>query len=111
MEERNKGSENLPTLAGVSIYRYNKTRDGLVQEMDSLESETLEPQGVLDLMASYGALPEATELISYEQDGRTARSIRYRRWKPRMTVPCITIPNISSSSKIFRAAKNIGMAA
>ena len=72
MEERNKGSENLPTLAGVSIYRYNKTRDGLVQEMDSLESETLEPQGVLDLMASYGALPEGTELISFEQDGDKA---------------------------------------
>lgn len=72
MELRNKGNEDLPKMAGVSIYRFNKTRDGLVQEMDSLESETLDAQSLLDLMASYEILPEGTELISYEQDGEMA---------------------------------------
>ncbi len=68
MEVRNQGNEDLPQMAGVTVYRINKTGDGLIQEMDALETETLEAEGLFDLMASYGILPDGTELISYEQE-------------------------------------------
>lgn len=66
MEKRNKGNENLPVLATVSIYRMNKTGDGLVQEMDSLETEELQDQAIIDMMIEYGILEEGTEIISFE---------------------------------------------
>lgn len=68
MELRNQGNEDLPEMAGVTVYRVNKTSDGLIQEMDSLETETLEAQGLFDLMASYGIFPDGVQLISYEQE-------------------------------------------
>lgn len=66
MEKRNKGNEDLPVLATVSIYRINKTGDGLVQEMDSLESEELQDQAIIDMMIEYGILEEGTEIISFD---------------------------------------------
>lgn len=67
-EKRNAGNENLPSLAAVSVYRVNKNGDGLVQEMDNLESEELVDQALVDLMVKYEILEEGTEIISFELD-------------------------------------------
>lgn len=66
MEKRNSGNESLPVLATVSVYRINKNGDGLVQEMDALETEELVVEGLLEKMISYGILEEGTEIISFE---------------------------------------------
>lgn len=65
-EKRNKGNENLPSLAAVSVYRISKNGDGLVQEMDNLESEELVDQALIDLMVKYEVLEEGTEILSFE---------------------------------------------
>ncbi len=67
MEIRNSGNEDLPEMATVSIYRISKNRIGLIQEMDGLETEELEAQGIIDLLISYGVLEEGTQMISFEQ--------------------------------------------
>ena len=67
-EKRNAGHENLPSLAAVSVYRVSKNGDGLVQEMDNLESEELVDQALVDLMVKYEILEEGTEIISFELD-------------------------------------------
>ncbi len=67
-EKRNAGNENLPSLAAVSVYRVSKNGDGLVQEMDNLESEELVDQALVDLMVKYEVLEEGTEIISFELD-------------------------------------------
>ena len=67
-EKRNAGNENLPSLAAVSVYRVSKNGDGLVQEMDNLESEELVDQALVDLMIKYEILEEGTEIISFELD-------------------------------------------
>lgn len=67
MEERNKGNENLPVYATVSIYCTNENGNGLVQEMDSLETEELDAQAIVDLMIQYGALTEGTEVVSFDE--------------------------------------------
>lgn len=67
-EKRNAGNENLPSLAAVSVYRISKNGDGLVQEMDNLESEELVDQALVDLMVKYEVLEEGTEIISFELD-------------------------------------------
>ncbi len=68
-EKRNAGNENLPSLAAVSVYRVSKNGDGLIQEMDNLESEELVDQALVDLMIKYEVLEEGTEIISFELDG------------------------------------------
>ena len=67
-EKRNAGNENLPSLAAVSVYRISKNGDGLVQEMDNLESEELVDQALVDLMVKYEVLEEGTEISSFELD-------------------------------------------
>lgn len=67
-EKRNAGNENLPSLAAVSVYRVSKNGNGLVQEMDNLESEELVDQALVDLMVKYEILEEGTEIISFELD-------------------------------------------
>lgn len=67
-EKRNAGNENLPSLAAVSVYRVSKNGDGLIQEMDNLESEELVDQALVDLMIKYEILEEGTEIISFELD-------------------------------------------
>ena len=67
-EKRNAGNENLPSLAAVSVYRVSKNGDGLVQEMDNLESEELVDQALVELMVKYEILEEGTEIISFELD-------------------------------------------
>ncbi len=67
MEIRNSGNEDLPEMATVSIYRISKNRIGLIQEMDGLETEELEAQGIIDLLISYGVLEEGTQAVSFEQ--------------------------------------------
>ena len=67
-EKRNAGNENLPSLAAVSVYRVSKNGDGLVQEMDNLESDELVDQALVDLMIKYEILEEGTEIISFELD-------------------------------------------
>lgn len=67
-EKRNAGNENLPSLAAVSVYRVSKNGDGLVKEMDNLESEELVDQALVDLMVKYEILEEGTEIISFELD-------------------------------------------
>lgn len=69
MEKRNQGNENLPSMAAVSIYRVSKNGDGLVQEMETLETEELVDQAIVDLLVDYGILEEGTEIISFELDG------------------------------------------
>ncbi len=67
MEIRNSGNEDLPEMATVSIYRVNKNGTGLLQEMDALETEELEAQGIIDLMISdYEVLDEGVELLGFE---------------------------------------------
>ena len=71
MEERNKGNENLPVQAAISIYQINDDRSGLEQKMDSLETEDVEPQGLIDKMIEYGVLDEGTQVLSFENtDGK-----------------------------------------
>ena len=53
MEERNKGNENLPVYDTVAIYRIKENGDGLLQEMESLETEELDAQAIIDLMIQY----------------------------------------------------------
>ncbi|MCI8949648.1 MAG: hypothetical protein HFG49_06325 [Lachnospiraceae bacterium] len=76
MEIRNSGNEELPEMATVSVYRINKNRNGLVQEMESLETEELETEGVIQMLIQYEILEEGTELISFEQnDGKAVLNL------------------------------------
>lgn len=71
MEIRNRGNENLPEMATVSIYRIGKNRNGLIQEMDALDTEELDPQGIIDMMISYEVLEEGTKVVGFEEnDGK-----------------------------------------
>lgn len=67
MEERNKGNENLPVMATVSIYRLKKNGDGLLQELDALDTEELDAQGIVEKMIEYGVLAEGTEVVSFDE--------------------------------------------
>lgn len=72
MEIRNSGIDE-PELATVSVYRVNNDRTGLLQEMDALETEELEAQGIIDLMISedYAVLEDDVELLGFEvNDGK-----------------------------------------
>ncbi|MDO5417899.1 MAG: GerMN domain-containing protein [Lachnospiraceae bacterium] len=76
MELRNSGNENLPEMMTVSIYRINKDNTGLIQEMDGLETEELDAQGIVDLMVEYEVLEEGTEVVSFEEsDGKATLNL------------------------------------
>lgn len=68
MEKRNQGNENLPTQIGVSIYRFNKNGDGLIQEMENLEGEELDIQELINKMVEFGILEEGTEVLGFDME-------------------------------------------
>lgn len=63
---------NVMPVAVVSIY--HGTDSGLIQDMDSLETEGLDAQLLVDKLIEYGVLTEGTKVLSFDVDGRDAES-------------------------------------
>lgn len=52
----------------VVVYTVNKEKSGLMQNMDGIDGEELDPQKVVDLMASYKLVPEGTKVTKFDED-------------------------------------------
>ena len=103
MEKRNQGNENLPVMAAVSIYRFNKNGDGLVQEMESLETEEVVDQAIIDLMIQYGVLEEGTEILSFEitEDKAVLNLNQLTSDEDEMKIRCVTESVVNTFTENF----------
>lgn len=64
---------NVKKVAVISIYHGG---DGsLVQDMDSLDTETLDAQLLVDKLNSYGVLTDGTEVLSFEIKGEGDKAV------------------------------------
>lgn len=59
---------NVMPVAVVSIY-HGGDSDGLVQDMDSLDTEGLDAQLMVDKLIEYGVLTDGTKVLSFEVEG------------------------------------------
>ena len=66
---------NVAPVAIISIY-HKGDGDSLVQDMDSLDSDELDPQALVNKMMEYGIFTEGTEVLDFnitgEDDNKTA---------------------------------------
>ncbi len=67
---------NVMPVAVISIY--HGTDNGLIQDMDSLDTEGLDAQLLVDKLIEYGVLTEGTEVLSFDVEGREGESARDR---------------------------------
>ena len=65
---------NVMPVAVVSIY-HGGDSDGLVQDMDSLDTEGLDAQLMVDKLIEYGVLTEGTEVLSFDVKGSEEDSV------------------------------------
>lgn len=65
---------NVKPVAVVSIY-HSTDGETLDQEMDSLESEELDAQELVDKMTEYGVFTEGTKVLSFTIDGEGETSV------------------------------------
>ncbi|MCC8025697.1 MAG: hypothetical protein LIP16_10410 [Clostridium sp.] len=63
---------NVMPVAVISIY--HGTDNGLIQDMDSLDTEGLDAQLLVDKLIEYGVLTEGTEVLSFDVEGREGES-------------------------------------
>lgn len=60
---------NVMPVAVVSIY-HGGDSNGLVQDMDSLDTEGLDAQLMVDKLIEYGVLTDGTQVISFDIEGK-----------------------------------------
>lgn len=60
---------NVDPVAVVSIYHGSDVEDGVFQNMDALDTEELEPQGLIDKLIEYGVLTEGTQVLEFTVTG------------------------------------------
>ena len=60
---------NVEPVAIISVYHGSDVEDGLVQSMDSLTSEDMDAQEMVDKLVEYGVLTEGTKVLSFTIDG------------------------------------------
>lgn len=65
---------NVMPVAVVSIY-HGGDSDSLVQDMDSLDTEGLDAQLMVDKLIEYGVLTDGTQVLSFEVTGKDEDSI------------------------------------
>ena len=67
---------NVMPVAVVSIY-HKGDGDSMTQDMDSLESEGLDAQLLVDKLVEYGVLTEGTQVLSFDisGEGETAEGV------------------------------------
>ena len=63
---------NIKPVAVVSIY--HGTDDGLIQDMDSLDTDELDAQLLVDKLIEYGVLTQGTKVLSFTVEGKKADS-------------------------------------
>ena len=59
---------NVAPVAIISIY-HKGDGDSLVQDMDSLDSDELDPQALVNKMMEYGIFTEGTEVLDFNITG------------------------------------------
>lgn len=65
---------NVMPVAVVSIYHMGDG-DGLVQDMDSLDTEGLNAQLLVDKLIQYGVLTEGTKVLNFDIKGKDEKSV------------------------------------
>ncbi len=65
---------NVKPVAIISIYR-GDDEGGLIQDMDSLDTEGLDAQLLIDKMTEYGVLVEGTEVLSFDIQGEEEAAV------------------------------------
>ena len=59
---------NVAPVAIISVY-HKGDGDSLVQDMDSLDSDELDPQALVNKMIEYGIFTEGTEVLDFNITG------------------------------------------
>lgn len=65
---------NVKPVAVISIYHKGDS-DGLVQDMDSLDTDGLNAQLLVDKLVSYGVLTDGTKVLSFKIEGKDDKSV------------------------------------
>ena len=65
---------NVMPVAVVSIY-HGGDSDSLVQDMDSLDTEGLDAQLLVDKLIEYGVLTDGTKVLSFDIEGKEDDSV------------------------------------
>ena len=60
---------NVKPVAVISIYHGSDDSDGIVQDMDALDTEGLDAQLLVDKLVEYGVLTKGTKVLSFEIEG------------------------------------------
>ena len=68
---------DVKPVAVISIYHGSDDSDGLIQDMDALDSETLEAQPLIDKLVEYNVLTEGTKVLEFtiEGEGENATAV------------------------------------
>lgn len=70
LEKENMVVEDADPTVMVCVYSVNKNKNGLKQNMDAIDSETLDAQLLIDKMAELGVVEEGIEVTKFEnKDG------------------------------------------
>lgn len=65
---------NVMPVAVISIY-HGGDSDSLVQDMDSLDTEGLDAQLMVDKLVEYGVLTEGTQVLTFKVEGKEEDSV------------------------------------
>ena len=68
LEKENMVVEDADPTVMVCIYSVNKEKNGLKQNMDGIDGETLDAQLLMDKMAELGVVEEGIEVTKFEND-------------------------------------------
>ena len=60
---------DVKPVAVVSIYHGSDTSDGLIQDMDALDSEKLDAQQLVDKLVEYNVLTKGTKVLEFTVQG------------------------------------------
>lgn len=60
---------NVDPVAIISVYHGSDVEDTIVQSMDSLSTEEMDPQEMVDKLVEYGVLTEGTQVLSFTMEG------------------------------------------
>lgn len=70
LEKQNMVVEDDEPAIMVCVYSVNKDKNGLKQNMDAVDGETLDPQALMDKMAELEVVEEGIKVLSFEsKDG------------------------------------------
>ena len=70
LEKENMVVEDADPTVMVCVYSVNKNKNGLKQNMDAIDGETLDAQLLIDKMAELGVVEEGIEVTKFEnKDG------------------------------------------